>query len=92
MKLPERKQKELEKKGKPDAKQVPGGGAMGRLRQFEEERGIEETDSQIRLPKSRGKPSRRLGQKNRTPIPAHSLNHKLCLTHRLVPYPFRRMT
>jgi hypothetical protein len=43
MKLPERKQKELEKKGKPDAKQVPGGGAMGRLRQFEEERGIEET-------------------------------------------------
>jgi hypothetical protein len=43
MKLPERKQKELKKKGKPDAKQVPGGGAMGRLRQFEEERGIEDT-------------------------------------------------
>jgi hypothetical protein len=43
MKLPERKQKELEKKGKSDSPQVPGGGAMGRLRQFEEERGIEDT-------------------------------------------------
>lgn len=44
MKLPKRKQKELESKGKPESSQVPGGGAMGRLRQFEEERGIEETD------------------------------------------------
>jgi hypothetical protein len=43
MKLPERKQKELEEKGKSDSPQVPGGGAMGRLRQFEEERGIEES-------------------------------------------------
>jgi len=44
MKLPERKQKELKEKGKPDSPQIPGGGAMGRLRQFEEERGIEETE------------------------------------------------
>lgn len=44
MKLPKRKQKELEEKGKPESSQVPGGGAMGRLRQFEEERGIEDTD------------------------------------------------
>lgn len=44
MKLPERKQKELKDKGKPDSPQVAGGGAMGRLRQFEEERGLEETD------------------------------------------------
>ena len=43
MKLPKRKQKELEEKGKPASAAVPGGGAMGRLRQFEEERGIEET-------------------------------------------------
>lgn len=44
MKLPERKQKELKDKGKPDSPQAPGGSAMGRLRQFEKERGIEETD------------------------------------------------
>ena len=44
MKLPKRKQKELEEKGKSPSSQVPGGGAMGRLRQFEEERGIAETD------------------------------------------------
>ena len=44
MKLPKRKQKELEEKGKPSSAQIRGGGAMGRLRQFEEERGIEETD------------------------------------------------
>lgn len=44
MKLPKRKQKELEKKGKAAASPVPGGGAMGRLRQFQQERGIETTD------------------------------------------------
>ena len=44
MKLPKRKQKELEEKGKSDSPQMPGGGAMGRLRQFEEERGIEKSD------------------------------------------------
>ena len=44
MKLPKRKQKELEKKGKAAASQLRGGGAMGRLRQFEQERGIEATD------------------------------------------------
>ena len=43
MKLPKRKQKELEEKGKPASAAVRGGGAMGRLRQFEEQRGIQET-------------------------------------------------
>ena len=44
MKLPKKTQKELEEKAKPGSTEVRGGGAMGRLRQFEEERGIEETD------------------------------------------------
>ena len=44
MKLPKRKQQELEDKGKPDAPQLRGGGAMGRLRQFEKQRGLEKTD------------------------------------------------
>ena len=44
MKLPKKTQQELEKKGKSESSQVRGGGAMGRLRQFEQERGIEETD------------------------------------------------
>jgi hypothetical protein len=44
MKLPRRKQKQLEEKGKPASSPMPGGGAMGRLRQFEKERGIEATD------------------------------------------------
>lgn len=44
MKLPRRKQKQLEEKGKPASSPVRGGGAMGRLRQFEEERGIADTD------------------------------------------------
>jgi len=44
MKLPEKKQKQLEKKGKRKSPPAPGGGAMGRLRQFEKERGLNETD------------------------------------------------
>jgi len=44
MKLPKKKQSELADKGKPDLPQVRGGGAKGRLRQFEKERGIEDTD------------------------------------------------
>ena len=44
MKLPREKQREIEKKGKPKQKPVPGGGAKGRLRQFERERGLEGTD------------------------------------------------
>jgi hypothetical protein len=44
MKLPKKKQQELEDKGKPGARQMRGGGAMGRLRQFEKERGLEKTE------------------------------------------------
>jgi hypothetical protein len=44
MKLPEKKQKELEGKGKRKSPPVPGGGAMGRLRQFEKERGLKRTN------------------------------------------------
>ena len=40
MKLPARKQKELKEKGKPDSPEKAGGGAMGRLRQFQQERGL----------------------------------------------------
>lgn len=40
MKLPEEKRDEIEKQGNPKA--TPhGGGAMGRLRQFEKERGLD---------------------------------------------------
>lgn len=42
MKLPKSKQKELKDKGNPP--RLPyGGGAMGRLRDFEQQRGIEDT-------------------------------------------------
>lgn len=44
MKLPEKKEKELEKKGKPKLLPVKGGGAMGRLRQFEKSRGLDQTE------------------------------------------------
>jgi hypothetical protein len=44
MKLPKSKQKELKEKGKPDSPPLPYGGAMGRLRDFEQQRGIEDTD------------------------------------------------
>jgi hypothetical protein len=44
MKLPKRKQQELEDKGKPETRQMRGGGAMGRLRQFEKQRGLEKGD------------------------------------------------
>jgi hypothetical protein len=43
MKLPKKKQKELEEKGKRKSTPVPGGGAMGRLRQFEKARGLDKT-------------------------------------------------
>ena len=43
MRLPKSKQKELKEKGKPDAPPLPYGGAMGRLRDFEQQRGIEDT-------------------------------------------------
>ncbi len=45
MRLPEKKQKELEKKGKRKSPPVPGGGAAGRLHQYEVERGLDETDT-----------------------------------------------
>ena len=44
MKLPKKRQQELEDKGKPETRQMRGGGAMGRLRQFQKERGLEKTD------------------------------------------------
>ena len=44
MKLPEKTQKELEKKGKRKSPPLPGGGAAGRLHQFEVERGLNESD------------------------------------------------
>jgi hypothetical protein len=44
MKLPARKQKELKDKGKTDPRQLRGGSAMGRLRQFEKQRGLENTE------------------------------------------------
>lgn len=44
MKLPEKKEKELEKKGKPKLPPVKGGGAMGRLQQFEKSRGLDQTE------------------------------------------------
>jgi hypothetical protein len=50
MKLPEKKQKELEKKGKRTPPPAPGGGALGRLRQFEQERGLPETKLGIPVP------------------------------------------
>jgi hypothetical protein len=46
MKLPATKQKKLEKQGRRKSKSTPpkGGDAMGRLRQFEEQRGLQKTD------------------------------------------------
>lgn len=44
MKLPRSKQKELREKGKSDPPQVPAGNAMARLREFEQQRGIDDTD------------------------------------------------
>ena len=44
MKLPVEKRKELKKKGRREPTSPEGGGALGRLRQFEKERGIKETD------------------------------------------------
>ena len=44
MKLPKSKQQQLENKGKQDTPQPRGGGAMGRLRQFEKSRGMQQTD------------------------------------------------
>jgi hypothetical protein len=44
MKLPDEKQKELEDSGKPKSTPVPGGRALGRLRQFEKERGLDKTN------------------------------------------------
>ena len=44
MKLPVEKRKELKKKGKRERPPAEGGGALGRLRQFEKARGIKETD------------------------------------------------
>lgn len=44
MKLSKEKRKQIEKKGKDELPPIPGGGAMGRLRQFEQERGLEESE------------------------------------------------
>jgi hypothetical protein len=43
MKLPQEKQDELEDEGEHKKNQVRGGGAMGRLHQFEKERGLNRT-------------------------------------------------
>lgn len=44
MKLPKKKQQQLEDKGKPNPPQPRGGGAMGRLREFQKSRGLKQTD------------------------------------------------
>ena len=44
MRLPKNKQKELKEKGKRDAPPLPYCGAMGRLRDFEQQRGIADTN------------------------------------------------
>jgi hypothetical protein len=44
MRLPEKKREELKEKGKRETPPPAGGGARGRLRQFEEERGMEDSD------------------------------------------------
>ncbi|HJY27052.1 MAG TPA: hypothetical protein VJ306_03375 [Pyrinomonadaceae bacterium] len=44
MKLPKSKQKELKEKGKRDTPLPYGGGAMGRLRDFEQQRGIDDSN------------------------------------------------
>lgn len=43
MKIPEKKQKQLEEQGKRRSPPVEGGGAMGRLRQYERSRGLDES-------------------------------------------------
>jgi hypothetical protein len=55
MKLPEEKEEELEKQGKPKLTPVPGGGAMGRLRQFEKERGLNKTNPEQQTTKKPAK-------------------------------------
>jgi len=61
MKLPDEKQKELEESGKPKSTPVPGGRALGRLRQFEKERGLDKTNPVERPTKkpAKGKPHKR---------------------------------
>ena len=60
MKLPEEKQKELEESGKPKSTPVSGGRALGRLRQFEKERGLDKTNPTRQSTK---KPAKRKPQK-----------------------------
>lgn len=50
MRLPEKKQKELEKKGKRKTPPMPGGGAAGRLHQYELERGLDQSDHDKQSP------------------------------------------
>lgn len=63
MKLPRSKQKELREKGKSDLPQVPSGGALGRLREFEQQRGIADTDlsnpAASKAPKDKTKSTRK---------------------------------
>ena len=61
MKLPEEKQKELEESGKPKSTPVSGGRALGRLRQFEKERGLDKTNPTEQATKkpAKGKPKKR---------------------------------
>jgi hypothetical protein len=61
MKLPEEKQKELEESGKPKSTPVSGGRALGRLRQFEKERGLDKTNPTEQSTKkpAKGKPKKR---------------------------------
>jgi len=60
MKLPEEKQKELEESGKPKSTPVSGGRALGRLRQFEKERGLDKANP---TGLSKKKPAKRKPQK-----------------------------
>jgi hypothetical protein len=62
MKLPKKKQQQLEDKGKPGERQMRGGGAMGRLRQFEKERGLEKTELSNPASEKSGKDTAKRGR------------------------------
>ena len=62
MKLPKKRQQELEDKGRPETRQVRGGGAMGRLGQFQKERGLEKTGLTNPATKKSGKAKSKAGR------------------------------
>ena len=63
MKLPDKKRKELEQKGKRKSPPEPGDGALGRLRQFEQQRGLDQADPSnppaARSPKAKARGARK---------------------------------